>query len=357
MDHIMLKYISKKRDMLKKIYQEDVYMCTGEYVLDNTLRYLYMNDVTNNSKAYCMFGKNYIKPSFKVILFLIKKLYFRKNMIIDNKKKCFDDFQGTVCYMGIVNNSSKIFDFTNNKVLTVFTNKDKYLNTLNHYRYFKNYFPLPEILYNNEKELVIMEEFIEYKSCNTWTEQDYNEVMENVFEWYLRYFIKAKSTSNYSNTLLTSLVEDEDEVNNYIRRNTDEEIMKVKFPFLKLHGDLWAPNILINYGNNIHFIDFEYASNYIFFYDFFWLITEQAIFNNNYILIDKYFSGAYDDCFNKIFKVFDMVFNNDNRLDYLNVFFLNFSVKRWSQLKRENRARRFSEYKNLIKMIKSCYIL
>ncbi len=47
----------------------------------------------------------------------------------------------------------------------------------------------------------------------------------------------------------------------------DRALFDVKFPFLKLHGDLWTDNLLLG-SEGLWYIDWDESAEYIFFLRF-----------------------------------------------------------------------------------------
>src|SRR5699024_1918983 len=84
-------------------------------------------------------------------------------------------------------------------------------------------------------------------------------------------------------------------------RNIWEELLELKFPFVKGHGDLRKANILLsNKNNKIYYIDWELSQPFIIFYDLFFLMYHEAVYSQNYLILDDYFKGRYDNYLHNI---------------------------------------------------------
>jgi|SRR5690625_3621714 len=127
------------------------------------------------------------------------------------------------------------------------------------------------------------------------------------------------------NDLFESLDGKNDNVNKLFLKYINNEVREMKLPMVKLHGDLWSSNILLKKGNSskFYYIDWEYSNDYFFFYDLFWFMQNEAIYNGNFTFIKKYINGRYDDQFINIFRTFDLDFREEHRQGFLVIFFFN----------------------------------
>lgn len=349
-----LEYIRGKKYISKKLQENSEYLVPGEYVYDDTLTYIYLENKYHQKEIYDVFGRSLINPFYRIILWFIKKGMFNKKIVMSHSGNNKQNLLGEVCFLGIYKiNDVKVFDFQNNKVLTIFSDENKYKNTIDNYAFFKDFLPTPKIIDFDSKDLIIIEALIEAKSSDRWSKEETNFVMEDIFKRYLNYFYLAKEKGDYilENPIvyLEGIVE-EDLVRDYLSENISDELLNGSFPCLKLHGDLWARNILVSTLNNheIKYIDFEFSDDYILFYDFFWFIYDQAINYENSTLLDKYVTGEFDSYFKKIFHLFDISFHSECRKDYFNIFFANLYFKKWNKLSGKSRSRQFKKYKELM---------
>lgn len=339
--------------MQSKFVENYKYLCAGEYVFDDSMMFIFRKDNQSYNNAIQLFGDNIklIPRRKKIFVLLIKLLLFNKRFVIKEPQKQAA-ISGTVFFIGVDNSSTaKIFDFSNRKVLKIYFAEKEFDKTIQDYNDFKSYLSTPEILFYDSKGKMIIEELIVYKPYKKWSKDDSIKVITDIFERYIIYCQSCKSKGKVFYKKPISLLDGftrEDKVKTFIIGATNEEIMNMEFPFLKLHGDLWAPNILLN-NNQINYIDFEFADNYIVFYDIFWFIQDQVINHQNYYYLEEYIAGTFDPYFQKMFQIFDLVFDERYRLDYVNLYFANVYEKRWRHLNSKERDIQLYNYQNMVK--------
>src|SRR5699024_3316525 len=238
-------------------------------------------------------------------------------------------FQETAYLPDRKESGSKIFDLINNKVITFFGDKGEYNHKINSYLHFKQYFDAPNITENDKSELLLIEDYIESKNNSDWDGKDFDYVIEDIFERSIRYFRDCKKRKEYRLDNPLSFIDNistENLISPFKKKHITEELESVKYPFIRLHGDLWTSNILININNDndIYYIDWERSKDFIIFYDFFSLIWNEVYHKGNSIYLEKYMSGQYDEYFIEIFQIFEMSYKRECRKEYFSVFFLNY---------------------------------
>lgn len=330
----MINYLKSRREVVKNFNASAKYMCSGYYVLDNSIMYITKNDYYTKIRAEKLLQTNCYPLSIRAIIFLLRKTLFRKNIYIPEQEEYLENFSGTV-YRPVRStngyNDSKIFDLSHNKVLTIFSSEQAYQSVIDTYGNFKGYFPMPSILWRNDKRLLIMEELENFQPMNTWMKEDYLYVMNDVFKCNLKYFKDYKSSLQYYRTP-SAIVNSMENIPglHFVSDKIHPDLLALHFPYTKLHGDLWTSNCLLVKGNKhqIKYIDWEYSRALIFFYDIFTMIWLEFYMNNNDIYIEKYLKGDYDDEFIRLFSLFDMKFEEKFRVDYFYIYFLNFFHER-----------------------------
>jgi hypothetical protein len=349
------RYIKRKKKILNGFYKNAKFMSAGKYVYDDSIKYITRNDYFTKQRANKMFQNNYYQVTIKFIIFLLRKTLFRNKITIPEHDLHLSVFSGTV-YRPVrsINgySDSKIFDLAHNQVLSIFSEEKDYMSVVNNYENFKEYFPMPTILRADGEQLLIMEELILFEQNYTWMKEDYLYIMTDIFERYFNYFkvCKKKGIHSFSSPEeLLDIMKDSPEIS-FIKNKINPEIVHLQIPCLKLHGDLWTSNTLLIKANQkrICYIDWEYSNEYLFFFDIFNVMWLEVYVNNNYLYIEKYAKGDYDHSFKKMFSLFNISFKDKLRLDYFNIYFLNFYKDRVAHLEKIDKLDIINKYKRLL---------
>lgn len=339
--------------MLYKFKENSRYFLQGEYVIDDTLMFLYRNDDLSYSKSMEIFKSRPIYKSKlkRIFVLLVKRTFFSKSIYINNQEKT--SFQGSVFFIGVDKASNgKVFDFINQQVLTMYFSKRKYNEILEAYRFFKPYFNLPSIISYSSDPLIIQEELIDHTSYKKWTKEDFDLVIKDIFERYTTYFQCCSRDNNYSLikpvTILQN-IQNADMLSEFITAHTNDDILRMDLPLVRIHGDLWIPNILLtrNKLDSVYYIDYEFSDAFLFFYDIFWFIHDQVVNHSNHYFLFKYVTGEYDDDFKSLFSTFHLNFEKNNRLDYLNIYYINVYMKRCNHLHQRERMLHLNNFKDI----------
>lgn len=349
----------RRKKIINSLKEDAKYLCAGEYVFNDTVNYMIRNDHYTKNRTYKLFQNNYsINRLNRLAARILKKIFYRKGITIHEQDKHMNEFSGTV-YLPVRSTNGysdkKIFDLMSNRVLSIFTDEKDYRAVIDNYEYFRNYFPMPAILWTNDKNLLIMEELIFFEPKSAWVKEDLLYVMEDIFDRYFAYF-NVRKNGIHSFIILSDLLDslsESDEIS-FITSKINSELLYLKFPLLKLHGDLWTSNILLTKGSekcHIHYIDWEWSNEFLFFYDLFMIMWNEVVINHNYHYIKKYAEGEYDYNFVRMFSLFNMTFQSQYRLDYLNIFFLNFFKEKMIYLDKKNKIYMIKKYKRLLEKI------
>ncbi|NLK08655.1 MAG: hypothetical protein GX316_08150 [Firmicutes bacterium] len=226
--------------------------------------------------------------------------------------------------------SGDIKIFSDAETLIICCSKSNYLRKINNYDYFSRFFQIPKLIHRDEANNILIEEFIDFKGKNN---QDDDVILRTIYEDYTSYFVNINnpSTVNYktmNNLLMVSSRISHLEQFKYIIDLIDPSLFGLEFPFIKLHGDLWTANLLLEKDNTnnrgLWYIDWDESGEYIFFFDFFKFIWNELDVNCNYTYLEKYLKGCFDCNFENLFKIFQLEFLPEHRKSYLCMFFLNF---------------------------------
>ena len=363
----LMNYYSNKKKIVDRFSESKDFLFPGNYRFDESLTYIHLDDQNISKKTDDLFSQglqvvNFFNGRFftKTVVAKILRLYFKKKLIIN--RKAIGDYKGTVYLPGGNGNEVKIFDFVNNEVLIVYNNTEIFKNKINIHKQFSSHFPIPPIIDQVEKKRIVIERYIDYKSNQHWDEYDFKFVINEIFRRYLEYFKEAAASDNFcwlTPAEVLNALPEKDAFIKDIMEGISLEMMWKPFAVLNIHGDLWSPNILIDKedSQNIFFIDWELAGEMFFFYDFFVFMWNEALTNRNFSFIRSYMNGEYDDYFFHAFEIFGMDFETARKQEYLNIFFLNMYLRRWTETAPDYLEWVHLEYRKLMDYVTSLEVL
>lgn len=353
----LISFYKRKKRMLANFKTASPYLSTGEYLFDDALQCIYKEEPDTIQKLNKDLKNTKSKSRYHQVKKTIKNLLFYQSIDITNSKAINDfGFKGTI-YLATHDetNDAKIFDFSNRLVLTIYSSKSNMNKKITAYNLYKKSFQIPEIKYIDEQNNIILEKLIEIIPEEDWKEEDYEQLISYVFSSYKSYSNNCESQASFTMqrpwNLMTSK-RDKAKIIDLLKLDRTDELINSEFPLLKIHGDLWSANVLLTATEkpDYYLIDWEYADEYLFFYDIFWLMKDEAFSNNNFYYIDNYFNGKYDQDFKELFAIFGIEFNGGSKLTYIKLFYINVFQKRGGN-SQENKEL-YKEYSYLIEQLK-----
>ncbi|MFB4212655.1 phosphotransferase [Shouchella sp. JSM 1781072] len=241
--------------------------------------------------------------------------------IADEQKQ----FAGKILWFS---SSGDIRIFSNTEVLTLCANKENYLRKIENNEHFSYDFQLPKQLFKDDINLIIKEEAIPFVPND---QQDDAFILKTLFRDYKNYFCSVIESSQFTKQSMSQLLQTS---SNTVHRHDFETIINniypslldEAFPFVKLHGDLWSENLLVEKNKDkrvLWYIDWDESGEYLFFYDFYRFIWNELDVHQNHSYYDQYMDGAYDDCLKDLFGLFNLVYKPELKQSYFYLFFLN----------------------------------
>lgn len=333
----LIDYRRKARLAIALCEEKSNYLELGEYFLDPELKYIYRNDSDTIDFIETVIKKNNYNLSHKKdIKYKIKRVLAPNTLsILNNPEK--EDFRGSIYLLS--NDTSeekdvKIFDIKTSKVLTVYVEQENLKKKIENYKYFGEYFNIPEIMEYDFDKKTSVEELVLSKTKNTWNELDYSKVIETIFSSYEKYYKSSSKNNNHGyakvSDMLSKLKEDET-LNNLvcqIEKEISKELITEDIPTINQHGDLWLYNTMLGKNRKVYFIDWEHSGEYFLFYDLFWWMQNEALYNDNFSHLERYLMGRYDVHFKEMFDALNYNFNERLRKDYVYIFILELLYKR-----------------------------
>lgn len=324
----MKNFIKKRRELkkFKLIVKENKnFLENGKYEITYFGKKIcYINNPTNRN--FLDKNKNHLDRNnknnkiVKIMKTIIKKTLLKEKLNIKNNIK--SNFQGSLM-MITKDEDLKIFNLEYETVINVLRNEEKYNRIKLGYCTLKDYINTT-ITYFDEKEKVLVENFINFKSYSILDRKEKDFMIENLFTNYFHYF-NAYHNYNYEIVNTYSLLSD------FLKAKPDQELQKAfqeiilkqnieTFPKIILHGDMCFYNMLL-LNEEVYYIDFEHSDKYVFFYDFMNIFFVE--FNNeNESFLRDYLSGKYDLYFKEAFQNFNIEFKVDERKLYFILFLL-----------------------------------
>ena len=266
------------------------------------------------------------KTSFIVNFKLMVKDFLLNTIKIHLKDATFhNEFNGSLA-MITRNNELKIFDFKKKEVLNLLKDEKKYNLIKNSYYNFKEYFNIPIKSFNDEK-LIYIEDYIEFKPYPQWSDKEKEEIIEEIFEGYIRYVNNYdKSKLEYISLVtmvmeFTNKIEDKSLVDEILKHIDYDKTLSSKFPRLWLHGDLDFHNLLLS-ANKGYVIDWEFNKKFIFLYDILNIFMVEYIYQNDESYLIEFLKGSYDGYLKKMFNSMDLEYKTYEKKEYVCIFII-----------------------------------
>ena len=125
-------------------------------------------------------------------------------------------------------------------------------------------------------------------------------MIETIFSSYEQYYNSSFKNNNYGyakvSDMLTELKDDEtlNDLVCQIEKEISKELITDDIPTINQHGDLWLYNTMLEENGKVYFIDWEHSGEYFLFYDLFWWMQHEALYNDNFSHLERYITGKYD---------------------------------------------------------------
>lgn len=296
-----------KRRKLKRLLKENSkYLNSGTYLFDKSLTYLVKKDQKLIDFTNELFHDKFLYDKNKIMV-LIRKMFSKGKIKLKGQK------ENVASVMLLTNSykSIKMFDFKNSLIINKFLDKDYFVQTINNNNYFSKYFNVPKIINSDIENLVLVEEFINYKQASLINDTLKDSLINVIFNDYLNYF---KAIKNQKTEIYKELVP-----NNYQWLPLKEKNLGSQLPFIKMMGDLMYKNIMLS-DDKFYYIDFEVSNEKFFLYDIFTFMFSSYMNNNENRYFKEYIKGSYDDYLSEMFELFGLNYDKDLKIDYFKIY-------------------------------------
>lgn len=305
----IVKYL-RNRNVIKRLA---CFLKNGKY--RNTISF----DCIYNTNSPSILGEltftakdsNIIKSN-RIVSILNRLFFYRVH------KKDTNTFNGTEVLISSSLTEYKVFDHENGKVLTIYESMEKMKKVNDNKILFKDSFNVPETIDIKPEESYIIEELVPHSPFST---EDVIvaisiSICDHLYRQKERVF---RDESLYRNQCAF-----------FSSRFGNSSLLYNEFGTINslTHGDLWSSNVIFN-REKYYVTDFERVGYRFFLFDFFTFVFTEWLLNGNSLLIDKYFSGRYDDLLERMCASINLEYSAAQKEDYFLSFLVVIAYERW----------------------------
>lgn len=221
-----------------------------------------------------------------------------------------------------VNNDVKVFSFEEMKVLNFINDKEKFIELKQLTDYFGQHFLTP-IVEANSKKQYFTEKLINYTPVEALTDRQHKQILESLIDSTINHIsvLNSEKISHITaKTLLGKLEKSfgNDPIVKRLASMVPKEHLHTPIPQIPCHGDPQKNNVLLD-GNDTYFIDWEYAGQYIFYYDPIYMLIEPHIYRPDSVVAIEAFTENNLQQLQKLFNSFSLEIDYHNLPYYLSL--------------------------------------
>ena len=300
-------------------------LAAGKYYLFSSFRAMSLNvpETLKAAERYFSFKKTHpmrIKGA---------NLFNKLGCYINRNKKSTGEYEAFY----VANNYDKVrevklFSFTSKQILTICKDEADKKRQLDEYVMFSHAYNMPHVRtnpnYANAINVSMVDRMVSPGDCFALTAIAEATVANNPDPKSLLYIpISELISFSYENKKINLMLKD-------LADRLDDAVLQSVLPLCMQHGDLSKDNLI--YGEcdgktGYWWIDWEHASERVFFYDYFFYIIHSAMYDD-FEPISCYLSGENDETLKAFFEHFNISFESDKKWDYLVVFAMCFLKER-----------------------------
>lgn len=301
-------------------------LAQGKYYLFDIFRAMSLNEPDTLKSSSRYFNMTGVDPNKARVAAILNKTGYFTNK---NKKTKGDYVAFYTANNYDLQREVKLFSFENKKILTICTSQTEMEKQLQQFRAFGACYNMPQVLkcnrYPNSLELSMVdlltppEEYFALKN-----------IAESTVQGKSLSATDLKSLKGYE---LVSFNYENEKINDILKKivsEIDKSVLESNIFLSTQHGDLSKDNLIYGTSNDktdFWYIDWEHASERIFFYDYFFYMINSALYYDD-SAFKCYMKGESDDILTSFFKQFDLEFNPEFKKDYFLLFTVVFLKER-----------------------------
>lgn len=337
----LVDYTKREKQKKERLIEQSNELSSGDYRFHESRKFAYLNNKRTKNHATWLLGNDPLMRKSKKLSSIKHHLVSSKAFVPDSSEAEVQ-FNGTIYFFTKHHKQDRIFDVESSKVKVLFSDeqdKDEYVNT---YNTFSPYFKQPQII--EQSASTVTEELISFDE--RWDLQP--SILVQIFDDYIQYYSHENNAASEDISYKDFLkdLKGEQELT-FFESNIDQTLLKSTFPTINGHGDLRKNNLLYqSEEDKLYYIDWEFSRNYSLFYDIFFLMYHEALYNDNESLLDAYKKGEFDSQLTTMFSLFGQTYNPAMKKSYLCLFALEHYIKK------VNCSEKFIQrYQNLLEKI------
>lgn len=221
-----------------------------------------------------------------------------------------------------VNNDVKVFSFEEAKVLNFINDKEKFIELKKLTDYFSQHFLTPIVEVNSKKQC-FTEKLINYTPVEALTDRQHKQILESLTDSTINHIaiLEPEKVSYTTAKVLFEKLEKNfanDPIVKRLASMVPKDHLHTSIPQIPCHGDPQKNNVLLD-GSDTYFIDWEYAGQYVFYYDPVYMLIEPHIYRPDSIVAIEAFTESNLQQLQKLFNSFSLEVDYHNLPYYLSL--------------------------------------
>ena len=336
----IIKEIRYLRSIIKK-YGDS--LARGKYYLFDSFRALSLNSLESKAAADAYFGRAKSTNRKRQVAKVLNKYGFFCN----RSKASTSEYEALYSANNFDKKREvKLFSFKNKKILTLCTSKEEFEKQILNYNVLKYAYNMPRV----EAQSKYPDSYEISMVCLEALPGD-KEALNNIVDSTLAFNPDSSKLSRVRVEELLDFTYGDVGIQDSLKSISSKisgDFLKTEIPLCLQHGDLSKDNLI--YGESdgktsFWWIDWEHIENRPFFYDYFFYITNSAVYFDKKALC-CYMSGDCDSMLVEFFSHFGLQYKKESKVDYLLVFFTVFLKERVCAFERKTALEMYCRFIN-----------